>query len=301
MRVLLAVLALAALTAGCGSSGSRSEHGASKPGSLQALWRQSGEAVALIPGTSDYSPGDVRVSFLVVDNRGRVVAPPTARVWVARSLASRPFARTLARLERVGVPGIPEDSDVRAIYVAHVQIPSPGTYTILARPQGAKRIGGIRDLAVHAHSSTPAIGARAYPSQTPTLASTHGNLRQLTTRVPADRALLRFSIAGSLRAHVPFVVTFATPRWCTSRTCGPVVDVVDRVRRTFGDTAIRFIHVEIYAGNDPRNGRNRWVKEWHLPSEPWTFLVGRDGRIKAKFDGTVSVRELSQAIRDDLH
>ena len=79
MRALLAVLALAALTAGCGSSRSHSERGAPTPGSLEALWRQSGEAVALIPGTSDYSPGDVRISFLVVDNRGRVVALRTAQ------------------------------------------------------------------------------------------------------------------------------------------------------------------------------------------------------------------------------
>jgi hypothetical protein len=301
VRALLAVLALAALTAGCGSSESRSEHGAPKPGSLEALWRQPGEAVALIPGTSDYSPGDVRVSFLVVDNRGRVVAPPTARVWVARSLAAKPFATTLARLERVGVPGVPEDTDFKAMYVAHVRIQSPGTYTILARPVGAKPIGGIRNLAVHAHSASPAVGAPAYPSKTPTLASTGGDVKQLTTRVPADRALLRYSIAGSLRAHVPFVVTFATPRWCTSRTCGPVVDVVDRVRHTFARTDIRFIHVEIYAGNDPRNGRNRWVKEWHLQSEPWTFLVGRDGRIKTKFEGSFSVHELSHAIQAYLH
>lgn len=301
MRALLAVLALAALTAGCGSSGSRSERGAPKPGSLEALWRQSGEAVALIPGTSDYSPGDVRVSFLVVDNRGRVVSPPTARVWVARSLASRPFGRTVARLERVGVPGISVDGDVKTLYVAHVRIPSPGKYYILARPNGPRRIGGIRDLDVHTQSATPAIGAPAYPSRTPTLASTGGDLAELTTRVPPDRTLLRYSIADSLRAHVPFVVTFATPRYCSSRTCGPVVDVVDHVRRRFARDGMRFIHVEIYANNDPRNGRNRWVKEWHLPSEPWTFVVGRDGRIKAKFDGSVSVRELEQAVRADLH
>jgi hypothetical protein len=298
---LLAVLALAALTAGCGSSGSRVEQGAPKPGSLEALWRQSGEAVALIPGTSDYSPGDVRVSFLVVDNRGRVVAPPTARVWIARSLASPPFGRATARLERVGVPGVSADGDVKALYVAHVRIPTPGRYYILARPHGPRRIGGIRELDVHAHSATPAIGARAYPSRTPTLASTGGNLAELTTRIPPDRALLRYSIADSLRAHVPFVVTFATPRFCSSRTCGPVVDVVEHVRRRFARKGIRFIHVEIYARNDPRNGRNRWVKEWHLPSEPWTFVVGRDGRIKAKFDGSVSVRELERAVRADLH
>jgi hypothetical protein len=97
------------------------------------------------------------------------------------------------------------------------------------------------------------------------------------------------------------VVTFATPRYCVSRTCGPVVDVVDHARRQFARTDIRFIHVEIYAQNDPLNGRNRWVKEWRLPSEPWTFLVGRDGRIKAKFGGSMSVRELVHAIRAGLH
>lgn len=301
MRALLAVLALAALTAGCGSSGSRSERGAPKPGSLEALWRQPGEAVALIPGTSDYQPGDLRVSFLVVDNRGRVVAPPTARVWIARSLASRPILRATARLQPVGVPGVSVDGDVKALYVAHVRIASPGTYYILARPKGHRRIGGIRELVVHAHSAAPAVGAQAFPSQTPTLSSTGGDLGRLTTRIPPDVGLLRYSVAASLRAHVPFVVTFATPRYCSSRTCGPVVDVVDHVRRRFARTGIRFIHVEIYARNDPRNGRNRWVGEWHLPSEPWTFLVGRDGRIKARFDGSFSVTELVHALRADLH
>jgi len=301
VRALLAVLALAALTAGCGSSVSRSGQGVPAPGSLEALWRQSGDAVALIPGTSDYSPGAVRVSFLVVDNRGRVVSPPTASVWVARSLKARPFERTKARLETIGVPGVPEDTDAKALYVTYVPIRTAGTYYILARPDGRRRIGGIRELVVHTHSATPAVGARAYPSRTPTLSSTGGDLAQLTTRVPPDRGLLRYSIAGSLRAQVPFVVTFATPRYCVSRTCGPVVDVVDNVRRRFARTGIRFIHVEIYAHNDPRNGRNRWVREWHLPSEPWTFLVGRDGRIKAKFGGSISIRELVHAIRADLH
>jgi hypothetical protein len=32
-------------------------------------------------------------------------------------------------------------------------------------------------------------------------------------------------------------------------------------------------------------------------SEPWVFLVGRDGRVKAKFEGSVSEAELAAAIR----
>jgi hypothetical protein len=42
------------------------------------------------------------------------------------------------------------------------------------------------------------------------------------------------------------------------------------------------------------------VRQWHLPSEPWIFLVGRDGRIKAKFEGAVGRAELLAAVRDHL-
>ncbi|MGZ8700819.1 MAG: TlpA family protein disulfide reductase [Gaiellaceae bacterium] len=298
MRALLAAVALSALAAGCGSSTSPSERGAPSPGSLEALWKQSGQNVALIPGTNDYSPGDLRISFLVVDNRGRLIAPPRARFWIARSLVSKPFQETVARLERVGVAGVSKAEDAPSVYVAHVRVSAPGTYYVLARPVGHVAIGGIRKVLVRKRAASPTVGSPAYPSATPTLASAHGRVAKITTRVPPDRSLLRYSIAESLRAHVPFVVTFATPRYCSSRTCGPVVDVVDQTRRRFANNAaIRFIHVEIYQDNDPRKGENRWVREWQLPSEPWTFLVGRDGRIKAKFEGPVSSRELESAVR----
>ena len=39
------------------------------------------------------------------------------------------------------------------------------------------------------------------------------------------------------------------------------------------------------------------MKEWHLPSEPWVFVVGRDGLIKARFEASVSVAELGTAVR----
>ena len=107
----------------------------------------------------------------------------------------------------------------------------------------------------------------------------------LTTRTPPDEVLLRYSVADSLEAKVPFVVTFATPKFCTSRTCGPVVDVVEEVPRRLEDDNVRFIHVEVYEDNDPANGYNRWMKEWKLPTEPWTFLVGADGKIASRSRG----------------
>jgi hypothetical protein len=259
-------------------------------GSLDSLWHEGDQAVALISGTSDYSVGSVRVSFLVVRRDARPVETPRARIFVARALSARPFARGWATLEHVGGP---------AIYVAHVSIARPGRYWLIAAPVGS-RVRGLGTLDVHARSQSLAAGAKAYPSRTPTIASTGGDLAQLTTRVPPDRGLLRYSIAGSLAARKPFVVTFATPKFCTSRTCGPVVDVVDAVRRHLAHTGVRFIHVEVYRRNDPTLGWNRFMREWRLPSEPWTFLVGSDGRIKAKFEGPVSVGELAAAVRRRL-
>jgi hypothetical protein len=152
-------------------------------------------------------------------------------------------------------------------------------------------------LIVRRHTFSPALGSKAYPSRTPTLHSAGGNAQAITTRVPPDRALLKYSVAASLASHKPFVVVFATPKFCTSRTCGPVVDVVETVRREFAKSDIRFIHVEIYENNNPAAGFNSWVREWRLPTEPWVFLVGSDGRIKAKFEGSVSVDELRGSVR----
>jgi hypothetical protein len=142
------------------------------------------------------------------------------------------------------------------------------------------------------------VGAKAPDSDTPTLADAPAG--SLTTRRPPDLGLLRYSVADSLAAHRPFVVTFATPKFCTSRTCGPVVDVVDAVRRRFASSGVRFIHVEVYTDNDPAKGYNRWMRQWRLRSEPWTFLVGRDGRVKAKFEGSVAEAELTAAVRRTL-
>ena len=296
MRASLALVLVALFAGGCGSSDG-SKRGATEQKTLGAIWNRGGPAVALIPGTGDYAAGDLRITFLVVDRRGRVIDRPRSRFWIARGRDDVPFAQTTAVREPIGV-GAGSDNGVKSIYVAHVHVPTPGRYWVVARPEGGRPIGGIQQIEVKRRTASPSIGAKAYPSRTPTLAAAPAT--RLTTRRPPDRELLRYSIAGSLAAHRPFVVTFATPRFCESRTCGPVVDVVDAARKRFAGRGIRFIHVEVYQDNNPAKGANRWFKEWRLPSEPWTFLVGADGRIKGKFEGAVSVRELSQAIRHYL-
>jgi hypothetical protein len=304
VRAAAAVVVAVCLTAAScgGSGGGTSSSGGGQPaaGTLEALWRAPGADVALVAGTSDYQAGRVRYSFLVVDGQGRAHFSDRARIWVARGLKAKPFAETQARLQTISVPGSRYQADAPQLFVAELDLPEPGTYWVLAEPETGAKIQGLGQLEVKAKPAAPGIGARAPASDTPTLRSTGGDVKALTTRTPPDRGLLRWSVAESLRDRVPFVVTFATPAFCQSRTCGPVVDVVDAVRERLARTPVRFIHVEIYAGNDPAKGENRWVREWRLPTEPWTFLVGRDGRIKDRIEGAFSIQELERDVRARL-
>ncbi len=153
-------------------------------------------------------------------------------------------------------------------------------------------------LDVKARSVTPAVGSSAPRSDNPTTATEPA--RKISTQRPPDTALLRYSIADSIDDGVPFVVAFATPQFCQTRVCGPTVDIVSAVRKRFVGQPVRFIHVEIYEDNNPALGVNRWVKQWKLPSEPWVFVVDRNGIIRAKFEGAVSADEVEQAVRHVL-
>ncbi len=301
MRAAAALTALTCLLlAGCGGSGESAATEPAAGATLEELWRMPGDDVAVVPGTENHEPGEVRVSFLVVDAEGAVVALPTARVWVATSLDAPPFLEDEAKLERIGLPG-GDEADATHIFVATLKLPKPGKYWLLAEPEGgAEKVQALGNVVVVADDDPPDVGDAAIASDTPTLSSTGGDTSSLTTRTPPDESLLRYSIADSLDAKVPFVVTFATPKFCSSRTCGPVVDVVEEVSRRLDGENVRFIHVEVFEDNDPAKGFNRWLKEWNLPTEPWTFLVGSDGRIAERFEGTVSVDELEQAVREKL-
>jgi hypothetical protein len=302
--VVSAAAALAVgLLAGCGGGGSGSATPSTtarpRPGSIAAILARPGANVTAVPGDASFVPGPIRLSFLVIGGDGSPVERPTARVWVATDEDAVPFARTTAKLEPIGVPGAsgPASLGETRIYVAHFLAPRVGIYTVVVEPVGGRPVQAELHIQVTATTAAPEVGARAIASRTPTIASTHGDFARLTTRTPPDRALLRYSVADSITARKPFVLVFATPKFCTSRTCGPVVDVVEAVAMRFaGRSGIRFIHVEVYRDNDPGKGFNTWFKQWHLTTEPWTFLVGGDGRIKQRFEGSVSVGELAAAV-----
>jgi hypothetical protein len=135
----LTVLSCLLFAAGCGGSDEARQRDRAGGGStLEQLWRAPGDDVAVIPGTRNHEPGDVRVSFLVVDAKGRPVTLPTAKVFVADALDDPPFLETEGKLERIGVPG-GDQADATHIYVAHLKLPRPGSSGCWPSPRAATR------------------------------------------------------------------------------------------------------------------------------------------------------------------
>jgi hypothetical protein len=270
--------------------------GPALPSWTRKLLAARGPDVALVFSTSDYIPGRNRVGFLIVRNDGSLVTAPTAAVYVGGE-SGGVTGRATARLEPIGNAGSDVVGEPTRLYVADVPLPSTGRHWLVVEPRG-EAIQAVGAADVHAHPAAPGEGERAIPVDNPTLADARAS--RITTADPPDTGLLRYSVADSLARHDPFVVVFATPKFCQSRTCGPTVDVVDRVRRNLAGTGVRFIHIEIYRDNDPQKGLNEWVQAWHLPTEPWTFVVDRKGVIRARFEGSLAARELETAVRRAL-
>ena len=115
-----------------------------------------------------------------------------------------------------------------------------------------------------------------------------------------DPELHTTSIADAIEAGHPALVVFSTPVYCVSRFCGPVTDLVAELAAQYGDRA-DFIHVEIY--RDFEAGKiNQAARDWLLNAEgdirePWTFLIGADGRIAASWDDVVTRGEIEPLLR----
>src|SRR5207247_3495035 len=99
----------------------------------------------------------------------------------------------------------------------------------------------------------PTVGSRAIPSQSPTTAD-HRGVDPICTRTPPC-SMHEISIADALQTGKPTVISFATPRFCQSRMCGPVVDVIEDVSKDFKDQA-SFIHVEVFKNTQVANTDN---------------------------------------------
>jgi hypothetical protein len=189
---------------------------------------------------------------------------------------------------------------IRGLHVARVNFPRAGTWGIEILAHHQK--DGSRDVAriavkVLDTSHTPAVGSPA-PRSRNLIASEIKDLRQINTSPRPDPRLHQVRIADAIEQGKPQLIVFATPQFCTSRMCGPVVDIVRTLLSAHGKR-VAFTHQEIWQDFAEKKVFPT-VQEWRLTTEPWIFVVDGQGIIRAKFEGLVTARELEAALQQAL-
>lgn len=186
--------------------------------------------------------------------------------------------------------------DVRGLYVAQIDIPEAATYQVTLDAEGFNTAGPMGLVAVD-DPNVVERGEQAPASET-RVSADYPDLAVISSDPDPDPAMYEVSVADALASGAPTVIVFATPGFCASATCGPLLDQVKAFQADY--PGIEFIHVEVYEDLSVTDQGDLTpvaaVAEWGLPSEPWVFVVDGAGMVTASFEGAARDEELSAAI-----
>jgi hypothetical protein len=292
--------AIVLLAAACGSTVSPTP----PPGGSVAPSGSGGPTILPIPITGAFRVGDNRVVFTLTDASGtKQVAAP------ARTLAigyHGPNGETIPSQQQTFIWAI---EGVNGVYVGHTTFPSAGQWTAdftTAAPGAPAQTTSFR-FDVRDRIEVVSPGDPAPPVDTPTLADVGGDVAKISTDAKPVKRFYDTSEADALAAKKPFVLIFATPKFCKSTVCGPTLDKLKPVAAAHPE--MTFINVEPYKLQltdgqlqpvlDAQNNlvAAEATDAFKLSSEPYVFVVGADGKVSSSFEMVFSPEEIEAAIK----
>ncbi|HWP63897.1 MAG TPA: hypothetical protein VNO86_10550 [Candidatus Binatia bacterium] len=304
MRGLILILPALLLAACAGGAPSPAAPGGPSAPSAPSAAPSGASGPNILPifVSSEILAGQNRFMFSLTDRANQVIAAPDVPVTLEfydvatdeNTVAFTTDSRFLWAIE-----------DERGLYASTVEFPKAGRWGVrftATFPDG--RTEQVRaDFDVAASGSTPAIGAPAVGVDTPTIGA-GGDAATVSTDKAPNPAFYTRSVADAVAAKDPFVLVFATPAFCQTAICGPMLDTVKALASDY--PTLTFINVEPYqmAMTDGRlqpalaDGQLQaaaWTDAWGLRTEPWIFVVDGEGKVAAKFEAVVSEDELRAA------
>lgn len=293
----------------------------------QVLKGADGPSAAIVaPAAVVFYPGENRYPFGVFDREKGEIPDAEVALYYARAPTPEPRARSKAgsrdavakaqaqALDQPAVGPFPASIESLAakpafrakstseglelasvVYSTQLHFPSEGEWAVAAiiKEDGVLKGAVLPSAVVGEFERIPKSGQRAPLIHTPTAQDVGGDLSKITTRLPADTQN-KVDYAEALGKE-PIVLLFATPEFCQSRVCGPVVDVAEQAKQEYESKAA-FIHMEIYNGNDPENGVRPQVRAFHLPSEPYLFTIDRAGVVRGAIEGAFGLKLMHEAV-----
>ena len=255
--------------------------------------------------TSPVVCGPNRILFSFVDAENRPAAAPNRSASIALYELGRDPDTPIGTAQAEFVWAI---EDVAGIYIANLDVPSSGRYgaEFVTAAEGGPPETIRMTFDVQPSSPTVKVGDRAPASKTPTLTDVGGDVARISTDDAPDAAFYETSVDQALAAHEPFVLVFATPKFCKTQQCGPTLDRI----KPFADRypTVTFINVEPYrlefvdgsleadldAGGELQTVPT--VDEWNLFHEPMVYVVDRQGIVQGAFELIFSDAELTASL-----
>jgi hypothetical protein len=308
-----ALAALALAVSGCGSSGDASraappatEFPSAKGKTIEQVLEDSGAKQAnlvIAPAARVFDQGENRYPFGVFTLGHEQVSDADAALYFAKDAngpVQGPLPAVVSSLETKPAyraqtsegPG-----DAKTIYVVpKVDFDRSGPWLAIAMLKGPDGLEASRvpSPVVGQSPKIPRVGQKAPVVHTPTAEDVGGDLAKIDTRVPPDQ--MHAVDFADVVGKKPVVLVFATPLLCQSRVCGPVVDVAQEVADEYEGKA-DFIHQEVYVDNEVAKGIRPQLRAFALRTEPWTFLIDRNGIVRDRIEGAYGVSELEEAMK----
>jgi hypothetical protein len=261
----------------------------------------------LINGTQEMTCGPNRLLFVFLDPKTNApIADPKRTAKIAFYDLARDATKPTSTVETAFVWAIENE---RGNYIANVDFPEAGTWGAEITTGAASGSPETVRMTFQVSATSPVVrvGQPAPATKTPTAADVGGDLAKISTDTKPDPALYRTSEDDALAKHQPFLIAFATPKFCQSAQCGPTLDRLKPFVAKY--PSVTFIHVEPYqlefkdgqlqavlTGNPPNLTPADVTNRWGLLSEPWIFVVDRDGIVRGSFALIFSDAELTAAL-----
>jgi hypothetical protein len=166
--------------------------------------------------------------------------------------------------------------------------------TTTAPRQVATTLVQVKD---RAKAETLLPGDKAIPSDTPTVDNARG-VSPICTRKPACD-MHQITLRQAIASGKPTAFVIATPAYCASRNCGPSVDELLTVESDLKGKA-NFVHAEVYLNDQSQTLQQQipspTFAEWKVQTEPWLFVIDRNGVIASRFEGGFTAGQVRTAL-----
>lgn len=245
-----------------------------------------------ILGSTELSPGSNRFVFALIDAKSQAPVANIPQVdvlffKVQADSTGKQTAQTQAVYRGEGLP--------LGVFVTRAEFSEAGAWgaLLILRPQNEPAFAVQLPFDVVATSRVPRIGQPALPSKNLVRADV-ADLAAIDSARPSDD-MHELTIADAVRSGKPTLILFATPGFCETATCGPDLQVVQALKRKYGDRA-NFIHIETPSNDSAPQAQKPTTEQWGLTTEPWVFLIDRQGVVADRFEGGITLVEIEPAL-----